>query len=297
MYRAFEEFRARFPHRALHQLQCEEAIGEALVECKDFSGYLVSHGQYCRHAWCGDRITNCHDVISTGLPEWCYEGNTPDESYQCLFTIYCWKGKYILYSDNCHSSEHLFGCIALKRSKHCILNVAYTQHEYERNARKLLHHMRETGEWGEFFPLNYSPFPYNESRAFDVFPLAKSSAQNLGLLWGEDRVFSSTGATTLPEGIDDVPESIVTAPLTCSGCCRQYKILKLELAFYRKLRLPIPRLCPHCRRTARFERFPSTGAVYQRQCVTCHTSIPSAFSPNRQEQVVCEACYLKGLEE
>ena len=38
---------------------------------------------------------------------------------------------------------------------------------------KIIEHMQETKEWGEYFPGNVSPFAYNESMAQDYFPLTK----------------------------------------------------------------------------------------------------------------------------
>jgi hypothetical protein len=289
----YEQFRLQHPHKAYHQTQCEDSLGNALIECKEFEGFLVSRGQYSRFAWCGDAITNCYDVINTGLPQWCYEGITPDESYQTHFSIYCWKCKNVLYSNNCHASEHLFGCIGLKRRTHCILNRAYTKHEYELLARRLAHHMQETGEWGELFPMQHSPFYFNETRAIDVFPQSQEHVLARGLTWSPPRQQQVGGSQMFPECVDAVTDQDIAQPFSCATCSRPFKVMKLELAFYKKMRLPVPHHCPHCRRNARFARFPSTGKMYHRVCNRCNNEVSSSFSPERKEKILCEVCSLQ----
>lgn len=44
--------------------------------------------------------------------------------------------------------SNCFGCISLHAHEHhCILNTAYSKHEYEELAGKLAAHMQSTGEW------------------------------------------------------------------------------------------------------------------------------------------------------
>ncbi|HRI36281.1 MAG TPA: hypothetical protein PK765_04380 [bacterium] len=59
---------------------------------------------------------------------------------------------------------------------YCILNKQYTEEEYNTLVPKIIAHMRETGEWGEFFSPNLSPFGYNETVAMEYFPLTKEQA-------------------------------------------------------------------------------------------------------------------------
>jgi len=49
--------------------------------------------------------------------------------------------------------------------------------EYESTVAKLIDHMTATGEWGEFFPHQLSPFGYNESVAMEYFPMKEDEAR------------------------------------------------------------------------------------------------------------------------
>ncbi|MBI4652772.1 hypothetical protein HY750_00770 [Candidatus Kuenenbacteria bacterium] len=49
----------------------------------------------------------------------------------------------IEYSNHCHSSSNLFGCVGLRHKEYCILNKQYTKEEYEKLVPKIIKHMNE----------------------------------------------------------------------------------------------------------------------------------------------------------
>lgn len=83
-----------------------------------------------------------------------------DGVYGLLFSDQIVGGlKNVYYSKMCvNNGEHLFGCCGLKKAHHCIFNKAYSISEYETLCSKIVDHMKSTGEWGEFFPHELSPF-------------------------------------------------------------------------------------------------------------------------------------------
>ena len=96
--------------------------------------------------------------------------------YGSIFSMDIWPNiQYVLYSDSCSSSNHLFGCIGLRNKSYCILNKQYTKEEYEVLVPRIIEHMMKTGEWGEFFPATLSPFGYNETVAMEYFPLSREA--------------------------------------------------------------------------------------------------------------------------
>jgi len=92
--------------------------------------------------------------------------------------------KNITYCDSCRNSSDLFGCIGVNHGKYAILNKAYSQQEYKTLQSKIIDHMKSTGEWGEFFPLKYSPYPYEDTAAQDWYPLAQNEVEKRGGRWG-----------------------------------------------------------------------------------------------------------------
>jgi len=59
----------------------------------------------------------------------------------------------------------LFGCIGLKRNEYCVLNRQYSKDEYKKTVLRLIEHMKKTGEYGEFFPIDISPFKCEDTVA------------------------------------------------------------------------------------------------------------------------------------
>lgn len=313
----YKEFLLQFPHKYANINNCTNCTGEYLVNSKNSKHcYITVRVENSKYFERGDTIKDSYDCLSGGEQELCYDSINPDNSYKALFTTYCHKDTNVLYSDSCQSSENLFGCVGLKKAQYCIFNKQYTKEEYEMYVGKIIEHMKKTGEWGEFFPSNLSPFCYNESVAQDEFPLSKEMAIRSGFLW-QDSLLKTSGKETLreiPDEIQDVNDSIVNEILVCRSCQRNYRIIHNELDFYKKNLIPIPRECFFCRLIELYkERGPvklwlgkcqcggktSENGVYQNTVShshgegKCSNEFETSYSPDRSEIVYCEECYQK----
>jgi len=227
------------------------------------------------------------------------------------------------YTDYCHSSSHLFGCVGLRNKQYCILNKQYTKEEYEALVPRVIEHMNNMPytdqqgriyKYGEFFPPEFSPFAYNETIAQEYFPLAKAEALERGYRWKEPdaKDYAATRKPEdLPDHIKDVKDDILQETVGCAhaappagGCNHQctvaFKIIPKELEFYRRSTLPLPRLCPNCRH---YERLAQRNPIklWHRQCMCdrsghnhsgrCPNEFETSYAPERPEIVYCEQCY------
>jgi hypothetical protein len=156
--------------------------------------------------------------------------------------------------------------------------------------------MKTDGQYGAFFPRTLSPFAYNETMAMDWFPLTKEEAQKQGCSWKEgdevSKVKKVIRASQLPDAIDDIPDDILNWAVLCERTERPFRIVKQELSFYRKMRLPIPHLHPEERHKERLQRRHGR-LLWQRTCAKCGKGIQTTYAPERPEIVYCEECYLK----
>ncbi|MFC1751459.1 hypothetical protein ACFL2V_22055, partial [Pseudomonadota bacterium] len=105
----------------------------------------------------------------------------------------------------------------------------------------IIDHMKKTGEWGEYFPSNISPFAYNETIALDHFPVPKEEAINMGLNWLE----KLDEKPKISESTRDVQ--------ACNICHSPYKNIPQELKYYGKMGLQAPINCYNCRRKERMK--------------------------------------------
>ena len=145
-------------------------------------------------------------------------------------------------------------------------------------------------------PPALAPFGYNETIGQDNLPLTKEEAVRFGFRW-EDDIQITKGKETIkpeqiPDHIKDVTDDILRETLACISCSRNYKIIKPELDFYRKMFIPIPRKCFYCRHAARLRRR-GPFKLFARTCSKCGKNIQTTCAPERPEIVYCEACYQK----
>ena len=74
-----------------------------------------------------------------------------------------------------------------------------------------------------------------------------------------------------------------------------------ELKFYKRMKLPIPSLCPNCRYFIRLERT-LPWKIWHRKCMckkeshshgseVCDIEFETSYAPGRPETVYCKKCY------
>ena len=151
--------------------------------------------------------------------------------------------------------------------------------------------------YGEFFPVELSPFGYNETKANEFYPLTKKEAKKFGWKWSDyeqtiPKEIKTIPASRLPDDIKDVPDDILNWAITCEETKKPFKIIPQELKFYRTKGLPIPHFSPRVRHQKRVA-LQNPRVLYERKCDECGTKIQTTYSPDRPEKICCEECYLK----
>jgi hypothetical protein len=312
------DFWQKFPVKYYHGNRNVHCTGDRVSDSKNVrDSFSVTDGEDIRYVTISVlKAANSYD--STQL----FMG--VENAYECMT---CGDGAYGLkycfnsfgevrdleYCGYCFGSSNCFGCISLKKKKYCILNKEYTKEEYEELVPKIIQHMNDmpyvdkkgrTYTYGEFFPFEFSPLAYNESLAQDYMPLTKEKAETQGFLWRDPnaREFQTTlNSSDLPDSLDSVSDTIIKEIISCSNCKRAYRIVPIELDFYKRIGLPIPRKCHNCRFLDRF-KFINKPTLYQRSCVCdkkghfhgtdhCVVEFQTSYAPDRPEIVYCEKCY------
>jgi hypothetical protein len=159
--------------------------------------------------------------------------------------------------------------------------------------------MQEQGAWGEFFPTQLSPFGYNESKAAELFPLAKVQVEQAHWRWSDYEPVPPTGklvvrAAELPTKITEVPDDATQWAIQCEASGKLFRITAQELAFYRSQNIALPRRAPQQRHLDRIAR----RHPYQlstRSCTGCGATIQSTVRAAVAEQVFCDECYLRSV--
>ncbi|MEK7134367.1 MAG: hypothetical protein AAB819_01415 [Patescibacteria group bacterium] len=208
----------------------------------------------------------------------------------------------IQYSAFTQGSQHLFGCVNMRGKKYCILNTQYSKEEFEELRGKIIEHMstmpyydRSGREYtyGEFFPPEASPFAYEESTACEWFPKSKEDVRREGYNeMGENEVTKyEFSEYTIPDNIKDVGDEILEKTLKCEKSGKAYRIIPMELAFYRRFDLPIPRLAPFERHKERLAFLTRNNRKMMRVCGRCKKETESYYSEQEFPIVYCNECY------
>ena len=277
------------------------------INCEDCTGSDLKNSKNCHHCYNASGCEDSKFLYDVMDAKNCYDMNYspygPEMSYEVISTVglknsaFYMAGPYnahCYYGHMCHSCRDCFGCIGLKRKQYCILNTQYSKEEYETLVPKIIEHMRKGKEYGEFFPVRFSPHGYNETVAQEYLPLTKEEATIRGWPWRDE---SDTGdlyrgpAVLVPDAIGDVGDDLVSKILVCEQSKKPYKIIPQELAFYRQLGLPVPHRSPAQRHKDR-HALRNPRKLWDRQCGNCRKTIRTTYQPSRPETVYCESCYL-----
>ncbi|MBD3360349.1 hypothetical protein GF366_00945 [Candidatus Peregrinibacteria bacterium] len=273
----------------------ENVLGDNIFNSRNiYFGFDVYDSEDCAYCHDGLKGRDCFDVCFFDGTELCYE-STSLIGYGFRFTMFCRDSSELFYCDNCHSCKDCFACVGLRNKQYCILNKQYSWEEYEELVVRIIKHMSETGEWGEFFPIENSLFAYNETLADDYFPMEKVEVLSCGWKWKdrEEKGFVESDYK-IPDDIKDVDESICDEILSCEVSGENYKIIPEELKFYKRLKVPIPRLSPNQRNKERLMKR-NPRKLWERNCDKCGERILTTYSPERSEKVYCEKCYLEDV--
>lgn len=328
-------------HKFANLIKTENCSGDNIWNAKNVrDAFGIHDAENVRYFVRGYNLKDSYDVHGSSGKELAYECLvTGWNSSRLLFSSNSDASYEIQYCDWCHSSSNLFGCIGLRAKKYCILNKQYTKEEYEELIPKIIEHMNSMPyvdkngrvyKYGEFFPAELSPFSYNETVAQEYFPLTKEESLAKGYSWKEpeEKNYQITMKTEdIPDHIKDVPDSIVNEIIQCGHtelqlgnavskcneqCATAFKIIEPELQFYRRMNLPLPRLCPNCRHYQRLKQR-NPLKLWQRKCMCggetsdkgvykntaehfhksdhCPNEFETTYSPERKEIVYCESCY------
>ncbi len=309
----FEELKANAIHRHANIVGSNNCMGNFITNSKNcsFAFELFEDVEDAHYVVACMMSKSLQDSMGSYKVENGYENVDTNESNNIVGTITTYTSHDVRYCMSCHASSNLFGCVGLRSKEYCILNKQYSKEEYEKLTAQIIASMGD--EYGSFFPMEMSPFAYNETIAQEYFPISKAEAASKGLRWldPETKTYAITKkASELPDHIKNVGEDILKEIIGCEHgascneqCTTAFKIIPPELQFYQSAiwaggsassgggrGLPLPRLCPNCRHYARL-KYRNPLKLWKRQCSKCGKDIETSYSPDRKEKVYCEACY------
>lgn len=294
MKEEFAKFKLSYPVLFANIVNSENVSGDKIKDSKNaeycfdlngpaedlkdvfLAGWGLKDAMSCSHL--GHKTELCYEII--GVPG----------VNNAAFSSFVWFGNNIYYCDTVAHSNNLFGCTNMHKAEYCILNKQYTKEEFENLRAKIIEHMKKTGEWGQFMPIENSLFAYNETVAQDFYPMTKAQAVAEGLKWLDEEIYEIK-LQEIPDSIHEVKDEILNQTFVCEKTGRPFRIIPQELKLYRQMAIPVPHFAPETRNEMRIaSRNPHH--LWDRNCAKCGAGIKTSYAPERPEIVYCEKCYL-----
>lgn len=319
----YEELMKNAIHRFANIIQSEDCTGDSIFNSKNVHNcFAVQDSMNLKHGIITtNQLVDVYDFSMSGRSELAYElcvtGRGTNNS---MLSYNIGHTDNVIYCDSANAINNCFGCVSNRNKEYCILNKQYTKDEYNELVPKIITQMNEMPyvdnkgrvyKYGEYFPINFSRFAYNETAAFEFFPAEKNEVLNNGYTW-RDSVLKDHKATIemedIPDEIANVPDSIVNEILACEHqsqcneiCTNAFRITKEELVFYKRFNIAIPSLCPNCRYFQRQKSRTLPWRLWRRACMCdlpnhshkgkCEVEFETSYAPDRPEKVYCEKCY------
>lgn len=310
----FETFKKHAIYRFANIIKSVNSYGNNLLNVKDCKNCFDVHdAENVKNSYRAFYEKDSMDMDYAGKGELMYEYvtgalNDYNVKFSCSAFDTVQNAEYI---ENCISSSNLFGCISLKNKEYAILNKVYSKEVFFKLREKIIEHMNNMPfidnnsreyKYGEFFPIEFSPFSYNETIAQDFFPLTKDEILNMGYSWKdpEPKEYIITIQTEkIPDNIKETGDDILQEVLGCAHhgecnhrCITAFRLTQDELQFYKKHNIPLPDKCSNCRYYERFAKI-LPPKLWHRKCMKegCQNKFETSYAPDRPEIVYCEHCY------
>jgi len=292
-----EELRRSVPQRHFFGSRNDNVSGNHVYNARDVhDSFDVQGGEHSRFIYTSRNAKDSYDVAFSPDIEQCYQSLTTLGGNRVFFSHIGQHCSDMYYSDSCFTSSNVFGCAGLKGGEYCILNRQYSKDEYFTLKEKIVEHMKKIGEWGKFFPVELSPFCYNESIAQEYFPLSKGEALAAGFRWSDEIPRTSDQETiandALPKNPAEFSEELLKHVLKCDVCSHNFRLIPQEIGFYKKMNLPLPRLCFNCRHEKRMASR-NVRKLWDGTCAKCNARFRTSYSTAQQKEyrIYCENCY------
>lgn len=302
------------PHRYARIYKSVNSDGDDLYEARNTHNSFSSRQvENCKFLFFNRNIAkDCYDISFQGYgAELLYEIAHGFGGSNSAFGVRNFNNRDSHYNEECHECSNVFGCEGLMKKSYCILNKQYTKEEYEELLPRIIEQMQEMPyvdkmgkvyKYGEFFPSDISPFAYNETIAQEYFPLSKEEGTSRGYKWKDSEIRNyqiDIENKDISDNINETTEDILSKVIACAHagdcmdqCTEAFKIVLEEFKFYKRMGLPLPRLCPNCRHYERIKQR-NPLKLWRRRCMKegCQNEFETSYAPDRPEIVYCEKCY------
>ena len=152
-------------HKANRNERSINCTGDHIQDSKNcYSCFFVNASENLAYSIGGLKNRDSYDLVGGNGSELSYD-TWGLSAYNTKFSMNADFLRDCEYCDLCENCSNCFACIGLKNRSFCIFNKQYGEEEYWRVVDIIKTDMLVRGEYGEFFPPEVCPVPYNISLA------------------------------------------------------------------------------------------------------------------------------------
>ena len=286
------------PIEAVRVFQSENSSGNDLKHCKNcFGSFQLDESENVRYAsFVNINVKDSMDMSLGGKTELLYETqNVGSNSSNVKFSYAVKESSNLEFSISCSNCHDCFGCIGLKNKSFCIFNKQYEPEEYFKLIDAWKTAMLAKGEYGEFFPMSFAPYPYNSSMAHIMFPLSEEEVKARGLFWHTDvgvdtSAIKTISASELPQKSTDATSELYSVAIIGERSGKPFRLTEREVTFYQRFKLPLPTDTPYQRILDRY-KIMNDFKIHDDVCFKCGKKISSAYKTSDGWKPYCGSCY------
>lgn len=284
--------------RAVYVEYAENSTGNYIQHMKDCEQCFMEldHENCCHGLWSGGSVKHicegvwtygCHGGYKVAMPIKCFE-------VRCSFM--CFECKFSDYLAYCVGCENCFGCCGLHRKNYCILNTPYSKQEFLDLQKRLIDHMKSTGEWWEFFPCDFAPNTYEDSLSATFWPLDEQvklkfwfrTTETKNIKWDNYLL-----ANEVPDSPFDADENTTKQVFWDDIARKPFTILPQDINFCRELSVPLPDTHYVRRIFHNLSWMPYNGELRTTQCAKSGKEMQTSWSADFDGRIVSEEEYIK----
>ncbi len=293
-----EKLRKEVPARPVFGSHNNNVTGDHIYNARNVKdSFDIKGGENSKYCYTSGKLFESYDISFNLDIQHSYQALASLGSSNTIGTHLVLHSSYVYYSESCYDCKNLFGCFGLRKKEYCILNKQYTKGEYDKAVLQIIENLKLSKDWGNFFPAWMSPFGYNESIANEYMPLTKEEAIKEGFTW-RDNIPKTIGQENcsyeeLPKNPEMYKEDeLLKKILKCESCSKNYHLISREIIFYKRMDLPIPSKCFHCRHQDRMNTR-NPRVLTEVECASCGAMTQTTYVKEKHSQykIYCEKCY------
>lgn len=286
-------------HRSIYVDMCESSDGNYLENCDTVTNtFFVSEAQDCVNMVRSAERT-LHQLDTVCCPLQCEMIHmTSAAQVKCYDIKYCYQISETRSAQYCAYSLRLqdcFWCCGLVGGRQCVLNTPYSKSEYEELQKRIVDHMKSTGEYAQFFPWYFAPNPYDDSFSKTYWKLDKDEQIDLGFRWQEPLEKSNdhyTSVEAIPDNLYELEESNLSQVYWDEKAHRPFQILPTDLEIFKRLGVALPDTFYTPRLQEHFAWMPFDGELRTTSCAKSWSPIQTCWPAQYDGRILSEEEYL-----